>query len=247
MKRSYSHFDLPTLHYGGPEHYVPPRTRDADERARRHSLPPGTLLAEQQYAGLRVAEGIMAHDLDEDDMAFASLLLAASELNSSWYSFARDHANEVMRRRLELPRLVDEETTLRETREGLLHKTRAGLATAAQWAGVLAEATAENTRHAKLPVLTGRTMGNSSLQLACVTIGNVPYGISAFEVQARARQQGLEALALSRRTVAEVGVLPSVAQLADVDSPLSVFWRRHAPDGAYDALEAATASLASYR
>lgn len=243
MKRPYSHFDLPTLHYSGPEHYVPPRTRDAEERARRHGRPPGTLLAEQQYTGLRVAEGIMNHTLDDDDIAFVAPLLAASGLNSSWYGFARNHENEVMRRRLELPRLIDETLMWRETRDGLLCKTREGLATAAQLAGLLAEAIAENRQRTRLFTRTGRTIGNSSLQLACVTIGNVPYGLSPFEIQALARQHGLEALMMSRRAVAEVGVLPSVAQLADTDSPLSVFWRRHAPDGAYEALEAATASI----
>lgn len=39
----------------------------------------------------------------------------------------------------------------------------------------------------------------------------------------------------ARERAAEIGVNPSLAQLGDVDSPLSVYWRRHAPNGAFDA------------
>jgi hypothetical protein len=34
-----------------------------------------------------------------------------------------------------------------------------------------------------------------------------------------------------------IGTHPSLAQLSDPDSDLSVFWRRQAPNGAYEALE----------
>jgi hypothetical protein len=36
-----------------------------------------------------------------------------------------------------------------------------------------------------------------------------------------------------------VGSNPTLAQLSDKDSPLSVYWRRNANDLAYDALEQA--------
>lgn len=237
MKKPYSHFDLPTQHLG-MEHYIPPRTRDEDEAERRRYLPRGTVLAEQQRNGLYVAQAIMNQELDEPDELFASRVLAASGLNSSWYSYARNAR--VMRRRLFLPKLIDEEAAWRETHDGLRAKVRDGLAEAVKWGEVLAWATAESTVRTHLPVVAGRAMGNASLQLSCMTIGDVPRGVGTFDVQAVAREQGLASLEFARRAEAEMGVAPSIAQLADKDSPLSVYWRRNAPNGAYEALEQAT-------
>ena len=46
----------------------------------------------------------------------------------------------------------------------------------------------------------------------------------------------------SRTLYKQVGSNPTLAQLSDNDSPLSVYWRRNAPDTAYEALEQAIES-----
>ena len=54
-----------------------------------------------------------------------------------------------------------------------------------------------------------------------------------------ARRGAMELLEESRTLHNHVDSNPTLAQLADNDSPLSVYWRRNADDMAYEALEQA--------
>lgn len=236
MKKPYTHFDLPKQHLVG-QHYVPARARQSDEIERRRSLPTGTILLEQQRDGLAIASHLVEHVEEYPDLKFASDMLAASGINSGWYSYAQQA--DVMRRRLILPELAIDATDWRETRGGLMTKVREGLAHAAELGTAYASAKANHHETKRQATLLGRQMGNVSLQLACVRLGNAPLALQAFEVQSAARDEALATLDLSRSIASEVGVNPSLAQLADADSPLSVYWRRHAPNGAFDALEQA--------
>ncbi len=237
MKTPYKNFDLPKQHLIG-EHYVPTRARHSDEIERRHTLPRGTIMLEHQRDGLAIASHVFGAVEDEKDLQFVTDTLAASGLNAAWYSSAQ-HAD-VMRRRLELPDLANDKLDWRETREGLLVKVREGLANAVQLANVLAQATPEHRSFKRYAFNFGRQMGNVSLKLVCVQLGNVSHGMNAFDIQALAREQSLAALDEARTIAGTVGVNPSIAQLADPDSPLAVYWRRKAPNGAYEAFEQAT-------
>lgn len=243
MKKPYSNFDLPRQHIYS-DHYVPSRARDTEEIARRRALPTGTILAEYQRDGLQMATNILAHVEEPEDVAFAVDTLAASGLNSAWYSYAR-HAS-VMRRRLSLPELANDEVGdgWRQTRNGLLTKAQRGLAFTAELAGQLAASRSEGREVDRQSIALGRQLGNVSLELACVRLGNAPESLSAFDVQSLAREQALEALEYSRVVASQTGTHPSLAQLADVDSPLSVYWRREATNGAYEAYERAAAEAA---
>lgn len=232
MKKPYKHFDLPTYHLSG-EHYVPARARHSGEIERRRMQPTGTVLLEQQRGGLAIASDVVNQLEEDEDLRFAGDMLAAGGLNASWYSFAQ--GAEVMRRRLYLPELADDETEWRETREGLLEKVRTNLAQAADLAWVLADAGREGLRTERTKTSLGRTMGSVSLGLASVRLGDAPETVSAFQIQAGVRRVSLDALDRSRTISSEVGMNPSIAQLADPDSPLSVYWRRNAPNGAHEA------------
>lgn len=238
MKKPFSNFDLPRQHINS-DHYIPARARASDEIDRRRSLPAGTLLAEQQRDGLRIAANIIGYLEEPEDVAFTTEVLAVSGLNAGWYSFAQ-HSS-VMRRRLLLPELANDEgeEDWRETRVGLLTKVQTGLVVATELAEGLALARANRHETRRQTVELGRRLGNVSLELACIRLGNAPRLLSAFAVQSLAREEALITLEQSRVIADQVGVNPSIAQLADVDSPLSVFWRRNAPNGAFEALEQA--------
>jgi len=236
MKTPYKNFDLPKQHLIG-EHYVPARARHADEIERRRSLPRGTLLLEQQQSGLTIASHILDDLEDESDLRFATETLAASGLNAGWYSYAQQAP--VMRRQLDLPELADDTYEWRESRDGLLLRVRDGLAHAAELASTLVQATPEHRSFKRHVFNFGRQMGNVSLKLACVRMGNAPLSLNAFDVQSAARDESLAALDTARTIASTIGVNPSIAQLSDPDSPLAVYWRRAAPNGAYKALEEA--------
>lgn len=236
MNKPVKHFDLPKQHLIG-EHYVPARARQSDEIERRRSLPRGTVLLEQQRDGLAIARHIVERVDEAPDLQYVSRMLAASAFNTSWYAFAQ-HAP-VMRRRLYLPELASEDSEEHQTRAGLLRQAREDLALSAAAAAALAFAKAGRHETKRQSFELGRQLGNVGLELACIPVAGATYGLSPIQAQLAARERGLESLEHSRSIAGEVGVNVSVAQLADQDSPLSVFIRRTAPDNVFNAFEEA--------
>lgn len=236
MNKPYRNFDLPKQHLDD-RHYVPERARSMTEIERRRSLPSGTLLAEHQRDGLSIAHQIMRSVEQPEDVAFAGTLIAMSGLNAGWYNYAAH--SPVMRRRLNLPTLADEESDWRESRSGLLTKAQQGLVEAATIAEALVATKVERRSTARHQQQLGRQLGNVSLQLACAEVGTVADSYSPFDVQNLAREASLTMLEQARVFGDQVGSHPSVAQLADPNSDLAVYWRRNAPNGAFEAYEEA--------
>lgn len=237
--RIHKDFDLPTKHIKG-RHFVPPRARDQEEIDRRRQLPKGVLLAEYQERGLAVASTILKFVEDPQSIRFASRLISASGLNSAWYSFARGAEHEVMRRRLKLPMLAVNDPTYRENTEDMLYTAAYALgedrAIAAQLVTALETQSPQADRYKRK---LGRMVGNASLHVACVELGDklVEHPLASADTQLLVRQRSLGTLQDARNLGKTIGVHPSIAQLADPDSNLSVFWRREAPNGALQAYE----------
>lgn len=237
--RIYKHFDLPVKHLDGDFDYVPPKARDQAEIVRRRQLAPGTLLVEQQALGTEIAGRVVDYCIEHDDGEFSARLLAATAMNTAWYNFARDAQN-VMRRRLYLPVHGKVEPI---TRESLLTRASERFTLSAQMAERVRRSVegrhCTTTRYRKE---LGVRLGDTALVLAAVD--NAPEiemarGESGL-AQRITRQACLRALEQSRGLHAEISANPTLAQLADADSPLSVYWRRHGTNQAVDALEAAT-------
>ncbi|MEO5950109.1 MAG: hypothetical protein ABIQ04_01530 [Candidatus Saccharimonadales bacterium] len=241
-KQPYNTFDLPTRHLTSND-YVPPKARRSEEIERRHNLPAGTVLAEQQRDGLIVAQTMLENVVEPEDIDFVTNIVAMSGINTSWYSYGR--GAEVMRRRLDLPTLASDDEDWRETREGLLIKAKEGLVSAVILTDIFARSTAERGRTTGIKRRVGRHMGNISLQLACVRLGNAPAALSAFDTQIIVRDHALETLEASRVMSQQIGLHPSIAQFADPDSETAIYLRRQAPNGTYDAYEQAVAELRS--
>lgn len=242
-KPIFKDFDLPTMHLEGLEHYVPPKSRDEYEIARRRTIRPGMLLAEYQRRGLDIAATILKHVDRPDDLAFTSNVLAASSMNSSWYGIARNAR--VMRRRLKLPILGQEDQDYQPNIEGLCKGAanellNAGLFANIHMAALKYRSPETHTHQLRL----GRVVGNAALTIACVgfsqskleRLSRLPDDL----IQQAVRRRGLQALNQGHVMGEEIGTPPSLAQLADPDSDVSIFWRRTAPQGAFDALEIAT-------
>lgn len=238
MNKPRTHFDLTREHLSERGHYIPPKARDAEEIARRRSLPAGTLIAEQQARGLEIAHDILASVEPGEDMLFTTRMLGMAALNSSWYMFGQD-ASDVMRRRLWLPKMADDDTGYRQSAAELRTTTIDSLdgahSMAQEFATWLAERRATERRKKQL----GRHLGNTSLHLAVLGDGRTVIGGDAFDVQDEVRERSLELLRFARQFGIDAQTHLSVAQLADADSPLGVHWRHEAPDGAYEAYQEA--------
>lgn len=237
-KQPYSNFDLPRQHLDIEGHYAPPKARDQDEIDRRRQLRPGSLLKEQQVKGIAVARRILERVAVGENTSFTTQTLGMAAINTSWYIFGKD-APDVMRRRLILPKIADHETDERITPTALRHATLDGLQHAQYQAFVVADSHKEGLLTSRLSRSFGRHVGNVSLQLALMGDGQHMITGSAFEVQEEARRRALDLLDDSRQFGGRLEAHPSLVQLADPDSPLGVYWRREAPNGAYEAYEAA--------
>lgn len=237
----FTHFDLPRQHLSEQGHYIPPKSRDADEIAWRKSVPQGTVLISQQAKGFKIAHLIM-RSVEEESLIYSANMISMAALNSSWYSFAKG-APDVMRRRLYLPRLADYESDWRQDLVGLRTEAESNLKTLVSYAGDLVLRSEASRLSRKSVTQLGRLAGSTALQFAILKADSLPAG-NAFEVQQGARDLALETLDASRNQGTLNGSHVSIAQFADPDSPLSVEWRRNAPDQAYQALEEAHEILA---
>lgn len=240
--RIYKDFDLPTKHLGADKHFVPAKARDEAEIARRANRQPGVLLAEQQERGVAVASSILKHLTAPEGVAFSARVLPAAGLNTAWYSFARGAEFEVMRRRLKLPFLVARTDEFRQSSDDLLTEA-AFRFDEARGKGVelIAAIEGELPKTERVKRSFGRMVGKASLTLACVELGDrlVEHPLGSVDTQILVRQRSLQALNDARTLQTEVGLPPSLAQLADPDSHLAVFWRREAPTDAVRAYHTA--------
>jgi hypothetical protein len=64
-------------------------------------------------------------------------------------------------------------------------------------------------------------------------------GGTDFEVQDWVRESGIRTVATTHELAEALTVAPSIAQLADRNSPLTMHWNNAATNGAYDALQQA--------
>lgn len=239
-------FDLPVAHLLEAErHYIPLRSHDRGEIARRRDLTSGTLQLEQQLLGTRVAETILSEISDEEGLQFAADTLALSALNTAWYSYAQAR-HDVMRRRLKLPdmahpRSLNAELYVADTNE-LLKKATSHASTVVHGHeyGLRGQDARQRTY--------GRTIGNIGLRLAIMrhvrndSLADVGDDV---ERQTVVRSVCIATLERAREAHRTIGAHPSLAQLADPYSHLSVWWHRHAPGSAQTAVSDALAAGSS--
>ena len=237
--KTFKNFDLPVKHLEGKsEHYVPPKARNPYEIERRKMLPKGVLMAEMQAKGIKVARGILEQMIDQEDTIFATRTLAAASLNTAWYNYAQG-AQDVMRRTLQLPNYEDMDEANAE--EYLFNTAIDQMGQAETFAKRLVRDGHERRRlyvmHKK-PL--GVKLGNTALVLATIPKANqLAYLQDPAFRQMLTRDCALGLLEDSRTLYKQVGSNPTLAQLADQDSPLAVYWRHQANNLAYDALEIA--------
>ena len=229
-KSPFKHFDMTTTHLpeDGP-HYTPAWTRDSTERDRRHDMPSGSIILEEQASGLLVARQMIAHEYSNpEDQEFAFDQLVPTLTNASFYSGAAG-AGDVMRRRRELPELAsDEGDGWRQTKEGLLAKTRAEMIHAVTLATQIERAHKRGAKAESLRRQLGAQTGKIALSLACWDLGDAPEGMSAYDIQAIVRLRSLDTIQQARQ-FAPRQAYGSIAQLSRESTPLSGHFMQQAP------------------
>jgi hypothetical protein len=227
-------YDMPVEHLNAELDSVVAKSRDQARIDYLRSMPPGTARAEAQLFGQAVASGVLDTITDPDDITFSVDIIAAAGINTAWYNGASGSI-EVMRRRLKLPKLA--------TVDGIVEPASLWQSGRQQFRGaiMLADTVARETktRSPKLPERKRqymRQLGNASLTLACSQLPAEITEVSAYNAQIGVRLQSQRVLRAARELGEVIGKNPSLRQFEDADSELSVYWRRHAPNGARQAL-----------
>lgn len=228
--KPFTHFDMTTTHLADTvTHYHTPRTHDSTEAERRHDMPGGSLILEDQTSGLIVgAHGLQHEFQNPEDERFFHDQLIASLVNTGHYSGARG-ASDVMRRRWYLPELAsDEGDGWRETREGLMYKVHAEMSHAVTLAQQLELAHKRELKAESLRRQLGRATGSAAIALACYDLGDAPEDMSAYDIQALVRLRALDTIQQSRQFT-PFETYGSIAQFARDDSPVAINFMRTAP------------------
>lgn len=239
MKKPYRDFNLPSHHLTAERHFVPPKARSSSEIERRHEMPRGTILAEHELAGFRIADRVLGAVEEWPDIQYAEKVVAPATLNTAQYGYAAGGA--VMSRRLKLPVLAVGDEPRQSTAELLEEATYSfsDLVQSADWLVDAIRNESERVRKHRWEV--GRMAGDAALLLSTVTLGDRLKTATPFVAQTKARERGLITLDNSRALGMEIGTPPSIAQLADPNSDLSVYIRRTAPNTIHDAFSEAQA------
>jgi hypothetical protein len=241
-KQPFRDYDSPNRRQYGGEHYIVPPTRDPVEAIRRIDRPRGVLRFEYQQRGLRIGATVLRGLHEPEDVEFARPVLAASLQKAGDYTSNMGRID-VQRSRWKLPDLTEASPLAGLPLHVMLRETAAQLEEAAMASDKLINGLSRHdTRIKRTGLQVGGRIGHASLTLSAAHLAGIGYLLSDFDIQWQARIEGLKTAEKVGALAETIGTIPSIAQLADPDSPLSVYWRREAPNGAYEALEMAVAA-----
>jgi hypothetical protein len=220
--------DLPVAHLGKEGHYVPPKSQDEAIIALRRSRP-GTLRLLASSVGANVAaELVYASSDDLEQALFVSDVMSQAIINTVWYQFAQGEKQN--RRNLPYFPLYEK----LEPANGLMNGAAENLQDASIGIRKLAGVSAVNIiRKANLRRSSSLVLRDSAMALVAVPFADRlqynPDMYSELEV-GMLMQEATNTMLTSARTLHEqIGAHPSLAQLADSESHLSVYLRRNMP------------------
>lgn len=252
----FKHLDLPTQHTNPELDYIVPPARDPEEIALRQSKPSGYLVAREQHRGALIVATMFKQEFaDPASRRFTAQHAGAAAENTSHKSFSENahllppQLGPVQRRVLKLPTLTAGRPEWRPDSAEIQRDTADHFTTACGEAlKVMKCIEFSSPRTMQSKVNFGRTVGKAGLYAACIELGDdlVGAAITDADVMLRVRQTCLESLSYARHIGSIVGSNVTLAQLANPDSDLSVYWRREAPNEAYQVFnEAAEEVLAA--
>lgn len=229
MTRLAKNHDAPTLHRTG-ENYIPPRTHNPIEAARRHERAgTGALIIELQQLGIENALQILQLIEDPNERARAAKFIGGTLLSTAQELFDED-PNIRLRHTLRLPQIADLEGW-REDPTEYEFKTFQLLQRAALSSAELASSKAEKQATYKMSQDTARAVGNAGLQLAMFPLPRLAAESSAKDLQLIVRESALDMQNGAIRLSEKIGTNPTIAQFADAYSPLVVeLHRNYSPE-----------------
>jgi len=225
MTRPRREYVFNTVQSSSLSDYVPDPTRDPERRAIFEGGNQGIVVAWLQKVGAIAAERTfseVAGTNDAEQITDAADLFATAAMGTAYHTFAQHHADEVMFRRINLPRMFDPESGKRTSQEELIEKAQLGLMHAAELASIIEEMVREG-RNSKLltkkNLTLGRSLATTGVALSVVRRNVAGLQLSEFEAQEEAMWSAQASYDHSGDLTRVLGVRPTIAQFADNRSP----------------------------
>ena len=233
LREPYTTFMASTRHHDMSDprfHFVPTLETDSTEIDRLHELPHGTKIREYQRRGAAVFHEMTKLVLLEGDltsMRYFEDVVAPAPYNSQAYG--SHGTTEAMNRQVPLPFMADP----RDDWEMSVATAKSRTMESAN----LSEMATSNLLYGHMinhiPQYkireAGRDIGNSALWLANVSLPESYPSKDPYDIQYAVRARSLDMVERSRTIGRAIGMHPSLAALADIDSAYSAYLRRNAP------------------
>lgn len=237
-------YEIPTTKRAG-EHFTPRRAHNTDEIERRRAQAgKNVLILEEQQKGIEIALDMLMAIEDPNERAIAAKIVGGALLSSAAYLFDADPYIR-MRHTGKLPILADLEGWREDSEHYDRVKVEHGLVEAAQLSHHLAEVRRRELDIPKEHLVTARALASAGLNLAVWPLPPLSAHDKPKDIQLMVRESALDMQNASVALGEKVGTIPSVAQLADHLSPLSVELQRTAPAVVVDAYGLAVERLAA--
>lgn len=199
-------------------------TRDEKLARQFEGGPRGIVIARYQHIGslaaLKTFEHMVDNDVSPDDFFSAADLFAMTSIGTAYHTFAQPKSKHVMYRRVKIPRLVDSETEQRVTHEELVRKTQTGLAQAADLAVMIENMVQERQPVDRANEWLGRSLATTGMDLAALEADLTSLRLDEEDMQWESWQAAQGAYLRTIELSGKIGARPTVAQLADDQSPL---------------------------
>lgn len=239
--------DLPRNHFEGISHYETYRS-DIPGIIAKRQLHPGTLISDQEHRSVQIIDALHPTRFDSpSDQHAARDIYTRTTLGSANYGLRSD---ETMFSTLRLGLVADGRRTTYAERhytspEEYLAQTQRSIALAAMTSETrlrLLRTGGDPKRIYVLKRSVGRHLGNAGLQTLSYDMPGKFTHLHPVDIQIKSKERAIELLSDTRDYAQDIGVVPSVAQLAEPDSPVAVDIRRNAPPAVRRAYEAALAA-----
>lgn len=214
----------------------------------KRQLHPGTLIPDQELRGISIIQALDPQRFEsKSDQYAARDIYARTTIGSASYGLRSD---DTMYSTLRLGLAADGRRTIYAERyyttpEEHTERTQHFIARAAMAADTRLHLLRTNADEEQITVMkrrVGRHLGNAGLNTLTYDMPGKYSHLHPVDVQIVAKERSIALLSDVRDYGRSIGVLPSVAQLAEPDSPVAVDIRRHAPSAVRRAYEAALAT-----
>lgn len=225
--------DLPRNQFYDLDDYTTYPSDDPLVIAKRREHP-GTLISDQELRGIAILDALNPDRFDNTrDQHAARDIYTHTTLGSANYGLRSD---ETMYSTLRLGLAADGSRTRYAERyytspEEHVARTRGYLGRAAALADTrlqLQRVGGDQERITTIDRHIGRNLGNAGLSTLIYDMPGKLSHLHPVDIQLKSKERAIELLSDVREYGQSIGVLPSVAQLAEFDSPVAVDIRRHA-------------------